>query len=621
MQDTHVLIRNRSKRRCAWQRVLTTLMVLSAAVAVFPATALAQGIITTVAGNGVAGYSGDGGPAREAQIQDAYGLALDASGNLYIADWQNNRVRKVTPAGIITTFAGTGEPGSSGDGGPAALARVENPRSVAVDRYGNVYIAEQGNSRIRKVDTTGVIRTVAGNGQIGFATEGIPATEAPMWLVGGVAVDRDGNLYFPDVPNHTVWKVTPNGMLVRFAGGNGGGYSGDGGSARNAQFLFPADVAIDSLGNIYISDNNNNRIRKVTPDGIITTAVGTGNFGGRGDNGPAVNAELTHPLGLAFDSEDNLYIAGIYNCNVRKVSPQGIITTVAGTGTWGFSGDDGPATSAQMTHVLDVTAGGGRLYLSDVYNYRIRMVQLDPIGPELSNLNAMPNPVRVGVAAQLTGTLTDAGGSGLAAAQYTIDGAAPLTVALPNQASTSLNQWLPAFATPGVRTICAHGVDAAGNAGKVECLFLPVYDPSAGFVTGGGTIFSPPGAYAANPALTGKASFGFVSKYLPGATVPEGNTQFRFHAASLDFRSTAYAWLVVAGAKAQLKGVGAIPGSPETYNFLLTAVDGDEQGGKPDTFRIKIWGSGGVVYDNETGKDENGDPSTVLTGGSIVIHK
>ncbi len=173
----------------------------------------------------------------------------------------------------------------------------------------------------------------------------------------------------------------------------------------------------------------------------------------------------------------------------------------------------------------------------------------------------------------------------------------------------------------GVYQICLRAQDVAGNLGAYECLLLPVYDPTGGFVTGGGWIMSPAGAYTPNPALTGKATFGFVSKYQPGATIPGGDTQFQFHAADMKFKSTAYDWLVIAGARAQYKGTGTINGSG-TYQFLLTAIDGDlPGGGGADRFRIKIWGTGGVVYDNQMNADDQSDPTTGLGGGSIVIHR
>jgi hypothetical protein len=243
---------------------------------------------------------------------------------------------------------------------------------------------------------------------------------------------------------------------------------------------------------------------------------------------------------------------------------------------------------------------------------------VDQTPPAVSGVSATPNPVANGTSTVLSATITDAL-TNVVSAQYSTDGGGSwndfpaFTAGLVVDVSKTLS--LPT----GVYNLCVRGTDAAGNTSVVEaCTLLAVYDPSAGFVTGGGWIDSPAGAYAADPGLTGKASFGFVSKYKKGATVPDGNTEFQFHAAGFKFQSTVYEWLVVAGSKAQFKGDGKVTGN-DGYRFILTAVDGDR---KPDTFRIKIWelATGTVVYDNQMGLADTGDPATTLAGGSIVIH-
>ena len=247
-------------------------------------------------------------------------------------------------------------------------------------------------------------------------------------------------------------------------------------------------------------------------------------------------------------------------------------------------------------------------------------INIDKTKPLTTGATATPNPLAINTAVELAANLSDAGGSNLASAEYSVNGSAPTVLAAANGASVAVNGTLPAFTATGVYNVCLRALDVAGNIGPEDCLLLPVYDPSGGFVTGGGWINSPAGAYSANPALTGKATFGFESRYQPGAQVPTGDTQFQFRVAGLNFKSTAYEWLVVAGARAQYKGTGTINGSG-SYNFLLTAIDGGQPGGGgQDKFRLKITGPGGVVYDNEMGRDENGDPTTVLGGGSIVIH-
>lgn len=246
------------------------------------------------------------------------------------------------------------------------------------------------------------------------------------------------------------------------------------------------------------------------------------------------------------------------------------------------------------------------------------MVNLDKTAPGVTNLLTSPNPQALGGAVSLTGTLADAL-SGLKSAQYTVDGGAPVSIAV-SGASASISENLNLNAA-GVYQVCVSVNDAAGNAAPAECTYTVVYDPDGGFVTGGGWFNSPAGAYMADPAATGKANFGFVSKYLKGATAPTGETQFQFKAAGLDFKSTSYEWLVIAGARAQYKGFGNVNGTTG-YRFLLTAIDGEISGGGGlDRIRIKIWKDDAVVYDNLMGAEDGADPSTVLGGGSIVIHK
>jgi trimeric autotransporter adhesin len=324
--------------------------------------------ISTVAGNGVQGFGGDGGPATSAQLSSPLGVAVDSTGSLYIVDSVNNRIRKVS-GGVITTVAGNGTPGFSGDGGPATSAELRYPSDVAVDSTGNLYITDTNNFRIRKV-SKGVITTVAGNGSPGFSGDGGPATSAELAASLGIAVDSVGNLYIADSNNSRVRKVA-NGTITTVAG-NGLplpgslGSSGDGGPATSAE-VTPFDVAVDSAGNLYISDANNNRIRKVS-NGVITTIAGNGTSGFSGDGGPATSAELNNPRGLALDSVGNLYIADISNNRMRKVS-NGVITTIAGNGTSGFSGDGGPATSAEMTPYFVAGDLAGNLYFSDLSDH------------------------------------------------------------------------------------------------------------------------------------------------------------------------------------------------------------------------------------------------------------
>ena len=340
-----------------------------------------QGLISTVAGNGTPGFSGDGGPATAARVWPN-GVAMDGSGNLFISDYQNRRVRKVTTDGVIHTVAGAGEDeGFSGDGGPATSARLMHPLGMAVDGSGNLYIADRGNERIRKVTKAGLISTVAGTGTPGFGGDGGPATAAQLRSPWGVAVNRSGDLFIADTGNHRVRKVTPDGVITT-VGGNGAlslDSSEDDVPATSVQ-LNPYAVAIDASDNLFVADGNNHIIRKVTPGGVISTVAGTGTWGFSGDGGPAVYAQLSDPAGLAFDGSGNLYIADRDNSRIRKVTSDGLISTVAGNGTWGFNGDGGPATSAQLSDPWGVAVdGAGNLFIADRDNSRICKVTPDGV--------------------------------------------------------------------------------------------------------------------------------------------------------------------------------------------------------------------------------------------------
>ena len=334
--------------------------------------------ITTVAGNGTAGFAGDNGPASQASLSGPSSVALDPAGNLYIADLNNARVRKVEAVDqTITTFAGNG-PGFSGDNGPASQARLSNPYGVAVDADGNVYIADQANQRIRQVDApTETIRTIAGNGTPGFFGDSGAAIQATLDFPVGVAADAAGNLYIADLVNNRIRKVDAASQAITTIAGNGGsGFSGDNGPATQARLRSPSGVAVDAAGNIYIADTTNNRIRKVdAASQIITTVAGNGTAGFSGDNGPATQATLRNPNGVAVDGAGNLYIADFNNHRIRKVDASQTITTVAGNGTAGFSGDGGPATAASLNlpGTLAVDAAGN-LYIADQANQRIRKV-------------------------------------------------------------------------------------------------------------------------------------------------------------------------------------------------------------------------------------------------------
>ena len=260
-----------------------------------------NGIINTIAGNGSAGFGGDGSLAINASLNCPSGIALDGAGNIYIADWFNNRVRKVNRSGIISTIAGDGSAGYAGDGGLAVFASLNYPTGVAVDGAGNVYIADCNNNRIRKVNSSGIISTIAGDGNIGNGGDGGLATIANIVSPSGVAIDGVGNVYIADAGNSRVRKVDTIGIIKTIAGNGSASFGGDGSAAIYASLKYPSGVAIDGVGNVYIADAGNNRIRKVNSRGIINTIAGNGISGFGGDGGTANNASLKNPTGLVLD--------------------------------------------------------------------------------------------------------------------------------------------------------------------------------------------------------------------------------------------------------------------------------------------------------------------------------
>jgi len=349
----------------------------------------ALNLIETVAGSGSrcwnsscgSGELGDGGPAVDAKLGTVEGVALDAMGNLYIADSYHGRIRRVDTRGIITTVAGGGSPADGlGDGGPALNARI-TAWKIAVDRTGNLYLAS--SFRIRKVDPSGIIRTVAGDGTDGFTTDGRSVVGAPIPRVENFTVDNLGNIYIASWVNHRVFKIDINGILTTVAGTGASGFSGDGGPATAAKLTFPEDVAVDASGNIYIADWGNYRIRKVDPSGIITTVASRQGFWSPGkDGGPALEAYVW-PEALTVDAQGNLYFVNNNNTlfdwsagtRIRKVDTSGIISTVAGTRA-GFSGDGGPAVKASFYDAVGLALDpAGNLFIADLWNWRVRKVQ------------------------------------------------------------------------------------------------------------------------------------------------------------------------------------------------------------------------------------------------------
>lgn len=348
--------------------------------------ASAQGNIETIAGTGAASYGGDAGPATAALLRDPVGIAVDGAGNLFIVDFSNNRIRKVDTGGTITTIAGTGSSGFSGDGGPATAAQLSLPFGVAVDGAGNVFIADGGNRRIRRVDAvSGIITSVAGSGSNCFPStspcgDGGPSALAQLGSPNGVAVDAAGNIFIADAGVHRIRRVDAvSGTMTTVAGTGVFGFNGDGAPATSIQLGSPNGVAVDGAGNLYIADTFNQRVAKVDPAGSLTTVAGTGVSGFSGDGGPATAAMLSLPFAVHVDGAGTVFVADTANNRVRRVDPgTGLIDTVAGNGLFGFGGDGGPATAAVLAFPSGVALdAAGNLLIADRLNHRVRRVALN----------------------------------------------------------------------------------------------------------------------------------------------------------------------------------------------------------------------------------------------------
>jgi len=381
------------------KRLLPRSCLMVVFISLFCSVGVEGQIITTIAGNGIAGYSGDNGPATAAKLFQPSYLCIDASGNILIADFLNNVIRKVNPTGLITTIAGNGVGGYLGDGGPATNAEIRGSMGIAVDGIGNIYFSESNNHIIRKINTLGIISTVAGIGISGYSGDGMPATASKLNTPYGVTVDNSGNIYFADNYNYRVRKINSYGIISTIAGNGTIGFSGDNGPATAAQFKYFGGISISATGEIYIADYANHRIRKVSNLGTITTFAGNGILGNSGDNGPATAAELNGPNGVYVDkSTGNVYITDNYANVIRKVNTMGIISTIAGNGTSGYSGDNGSAIDAQLDNPNDIAMdASGNIFIADDYNNVIRKITynhtvVSTIKNTQNNVTIYPNP-------------------------------------------------------------------------------------------------------------------------------------------------------------------------------------------------------------------------------------
>ncbi len=338
------------------------------------------GHITTVAGSFL-GFSGDSGPATKAELFWPASVYVDAWGSIYVADYGNARIRMVDAGGTITTLAGNGFPDFSGDGNAAVAASLFTPSGIAADDNGNLFIADTGHNRIRWVDARdGLIHTIAGDGTFGFLGDDIPATSSALAEPADVVLDGEGDLYISDTKNHRIRHIDAKGIITTVAGTGEGGYALDGWPAKSAKLDEPGGIFLTRSMELYVADTKNHRIRRIDLNtGIITSVAGNGEEGFAGDGGPATEASFSHPWDVSLDSAGNIYIADTHNNRIRRVDADtGIITTVAGNGNQEYVWDDVPATETPIDHPRSVFVdrSGTYIYIADTLHHRIRRVTL-----------------------------------------------------------------------------------------------------------------------------------------------------------------------------------------------------------------------------------------------------
>lgn len=350
------------------------LLVLALGRAAVPAD---DGDLRTIAGTGTAGYAGDGGPATEARLDQPFHVSFAPDGEMLIADTNNHCIRRVDGAGRIRTVAGCGRKGYSGDGGRATAATLNEPYGVVADRDGSLYVVDRLNACIRNVDPAGVITTLAGNGHPGYGGDGGPASRAQLREPNGLALDGRRNLYVADVADNRIRKIDLASGVITTASGTGRrAFAGDGGPASAASIDGARAVAVDREGNLYVCEREGNRIRKIDGrTGVIRTLAGTGTAGYSGDGGPALAATLRGPKWVDVDAQGAVFVVDTENHAVRRIDPAtGVISTVAGSGQKGGGGDGGPPNRAQLDRPHGCATRQGRLYIADTNNHRVRIV-------------------------------------------------------------------------------------------------------------------------------------------------------------------------------------------------------------------------------------------------------
>ncbi len=389
---------------------------------VFCQVAVVGQVIVTVAGTGMGGYSGDGGPATNARMKQPVSLAFDKEGNFYFSDDGVSRIRKVSSSGTITTVAGDGSSGFCCDGFPATLAQIDAGGGIAVDKWNNIYYADGGNHRVRKITPDGIIRTIAGTGVAGYNGDGMPATDAQLNVPEGIAVDDTGNVYIGDRLNYRIRKINTSGIITTLAGTGIASFTPDGARADTSAINGVSCLIVDNLGNVFLPDSY--RIRKIgSGTGILTTVAGNGISGYSGDGGPATLVSIS-TIKFTVDSVGNLYLSDGAPERIRKVSTAGIITTVAGTGGAGLENDGAPVLLARLHTPCGIAfSPAGELHFADKSSARIRKITptwdaASDMRVSESELELFPNPalgnvmvVVKGVVAEVPVIITDAKGS------------------------------------------------------------------------------------------------------------------------------------------------------------------------------------------------------------------
>lgn len=411
------------------------LLFLTAAYGVCFAQTLPSFTITNAIGTGEAGYEADNVAASGAKLNFPMAIARASNGTLYIADTFNQRIRTVQADGQIRTVVGTGLSGFSGDGAAATAALISSPYGVAVDSAGNIFFSDSRNNMVRKVGTNGTITRLAGTGVKGYGGEGTNAVDAWMNLPTAIVVDSAGVVYVSDTLNNRVRKITTDGKISGVAGTGQPNANGDGGPATEAALQGPEGLAFDSAGNLYIADTFNHRIRKVAPDGIITTVVGTGTPGFSGDGGPATQAQLNYPRSVYMDASGTLYIADTLNNRIRAVTENGVIATIAGSGRFGDAPGNIPALAADLRYPRSIIPNGsGAFYLLDTDNSRIRLLTPVPQPPAINKEGVVSSSAFGGFRKAARGSWLEIYGANLAQGKREwgpsdfVDGMAPTTL-------------------------------------------------------------------------------------------------------------------------------------------------------------------------------------------------